>query len=180
MYGGQSSTLPIKVNMVGVMPIIFASSIVSIFPTIKMFTNPAEGTFWHSFLSMFDTDTILYVILTFVLLIAFAYFYTSISFNPVEIANNLKANGGSVPGIRPGRPTAEFIQKILSRITFIGAILLSVVAVLPMIINIIAGGQFSGLAFSGSSIIIVVGVILETIRELEAQLTMRNYKGFLG
>jgi len=179
MYGGQSTTLPIKVNMVGVMPIIFASSIVSIFPTIKMFTNPAEGTFWHSFLSLFDTNSVVYVVLTFVLLIAFAYFYTSISFNPVEIANNLKANGGSVPGIRPGRPTAEYIQKILSRITFLGALLLSVVAVVPMIINIIAGGQFSGLAFGGSSVIIVVGVILETIREIEAQMTMRNYKGFL-
>ena len=180
MYGGQSSNLPIKVNMVGVMPIIFASSIVSIFPTIKMFANPAEGTFWHTFLSLFDTDSIVYAILTFVLIIAFAYFYTSISFNPVEISNNLKANGGSVPGIRPGRPTAEYIQKILSRITFLGALLLSVVAVLPLIINIIAGGTISGLAFGGSSVIIVVGVILETIREIEAQMTMRNYKGFLG
>ena len=118
--------------------------------------------------------------LTFVLIIAFAYFYTSISFNPVEISNNLKANGGSVPGIRPGRPTAEYIQKILSRITFLGALLLSVVAVLPLIINIVAGGTISGLAFGGSSVIIVVGVILETIREIEAQMTMRNYKGFLG
>ncbi len=179
MYGGQSSNLPIKVNMVGVMPIIFASSIVSIFPTIKMFANPAEGTFWNTFLSLFDTDSVVYAVLTFVLIIAFAYFYTSISFNPVEISNNLKANGGSVPGIRPGRPTAEYIQKILSRITFLGALLLSVVAVLPLIINIIAGGTISGLAFGGSSVIIVVGVILETIREIEAQMTMRNYKGFL-
>ena len=181
MYGGQSSNLPIKVNMVGVMPIIFASSIVSIFPTIKMFAYPtASDSFGYKFLSLFDTNSVVYAVLTFVLIIAFAYFYTSISFNPVEISNNLKANGGSVPGIRPGRPTAEYIQKILSRITFLGALLLSVVAVLPLIINIIAGGTISGLAFGGSSVIIVVGVILETIREIEAQMTMRNYKGFLG
>ena len=118
--------------------------------------------------------------MTFVLIIAFAYFYTSISFNPVEVSNNLKTNGGSIPGIRPGRPTAEYITKILNRITLIGALLLSVVAVLPMIINIISGGTLSSLAFGGSSIIIVVGVVLETIREIEAQMTMRHYKGFLG
>lgn len=179
MYGGQSSNLPIKVNMVGVMPIIFASSIVSIFPTIKTFTNPKEGSFWHSFLSFFDSDRIPYVIITFFLLIFFAYFYTSISFNPVEVANNMKQNGGSVPGIRPGRPTAEYISKILRKITLIGAILLAVIDIFPMIVNIASGGNLSELAFGGSSIIIVVGVILETIREIEAQMTMRNYKGFL-
>ncbi len=179
MYGGQSSNLPIKVNMVGVMPIIFASTIVSIFPTIKQFARPAEGTFWHGFLSFFDTDKIPYVIITFFLLIFFAYFYTAISFNPVEVANNMKQNGGSVPGIRPGRPTADYISKILKRVTFIGAILLAVVDIFPMIVNIASGGNLSELAFGGSSIIIVVGVILETIREIEAQMTMRNYKGFL-
>lgn len=179
MYGGQSSNLPIKVNMVGVMPIIFASTIVSIFPTIKQFANPAEGTFWHGFLSFFDTDKVPYVVITFFLLIFFAYFYTAISFNPVEVANNMKQNGGSVPGIRPGRPTADYISKILKRVTFIGAILLAVVDIFPMIVNIASGGNLSELAFGGSSIIIVVGVILETIREIEAQMTMRNYKGFL-
>ena len=179
MYGGQSSNLPIKVNMTGVMPIIFANSIVTIPSTIAMFVNPKEGSFWAGFFGLFATDSLLYLILTFVLLIAFAYFYISISFNPIEVANNLKANGGSIPGIRPGRPTAEYITKILSRITFIGALLLSVVAVLPMIVNIIAGGNFSELAFGGSSVIIVVGVVLETIREIEAQMTMRHYKGFL-
>lgn len=179
MYGGQSSNLPIKVNMVGVMPMIFASSIVSIVPTIEMFVRPAEGSFWDRFFNLFAADGVLYLILTFVLIIAFAYFYTSISFNPVEVANNLKANGGSIPGIRPGRPTSEYISKILSRITFIGALLLSVVAVFPMIVNLISGGNFQSLAFGGSSIIIVVGVILETIREIEAQMTMRHYKGFL-
>ena len=179
MYGGQSSTLPLKVNMTGVMPIIFASSICSIVPTIEMFANPAEGSFWAGFFDFFGTDSIVYVILTFVLIIAFAYFYTSISFNPVEVANNLKTNGGSIPGIRPGRPTAEYITKILSRVTFVGALLLSVVAVLPMLINIISGGNFAGLAFGGSSIIIVVGVVTETFRDIEAQMTMRHYKGFL-
>ena len=179
MYGGQSSNLPIKVNMVGVMPMIFASSITSIIPTIGMFVNPKEGTFWHGFFEVFGTNSILYVIITFVLIIAFAYFYTSISFNPIEIANNLKSNGGSVPGIRPGRPTSEYIQKILSRITFIGALLLSVVAIFPMLVNIISGNNFQALAFGGTSIIIVVGVVLETIREIEAQMTMRHYKGFL-
>ena len=179
MYGGQSSNLPLKVNMTGVMPIIFASSICSIIPTIAMFANPAKGSFWYNFFQLFSTDGVLYAIFTFILIIAFAYFYTSISFNPVEVANNLKTNGGSVPGIRPGRPTAEYITKILNRVTFIGALLLSVVAVLPLIINLISGGNLSGLAFGGSSIIIVVGVVLETIREIEAQMTMRHYKGFL-
>ncbi len=180
MYGGQSSNLPIKVNMVGVMPIIFASSIVSIFPTIKMFANPAKGSFWDTFLSAFDTNSVIYVILTFILLIAFAYFYTSISFNPVEISNNIRDNGGSIPGIRPGKFTTDYIKKILGRVTLIGALLLSVVAIVPMIINLISGGMLNSLAFAGSSIIIMVGVVLETVRDLEAQMTMRNYKGFLG
>lgn len=179
IYGGQASNLPLKVNMVGVMPIIFASSIVSIFPTIKMFARPAEGSFWDKFFGIFDPSSVTYIVLTFILLIFFAYFYTSISFNPVEVSNNLKQNGGSVPGIRPGRPTAEYIQKILNRVTLIGAILLAVVDILPMIVNVASGGNLNGLAFGGSSIIIVVGVILETIREIEAQMTMRNYKGFL-
>lgn len=179
MYGGQSSTLPIKVNMVGVMPIIFASSICSIIPTIAMFVNPAEGSFWDGFFDLFGTGSILYAIMTFVLIIAFAYFYTSISFNPVEIANNLKTNGGSVPGIRPGRPTAEYITKILNRITFIGALCLGIIAVFPMLVNIISGGNLSALAFGGSSVIVVCGVVLETTREIEAQMTMRHYKGFL-
>ena len=180
MYGGQSSNLPIKVNMVGVMPIIFASSICSIMPTIQAFVNPTKGSRLDNFFNFFGTSSWFYALMTFVLIIAFAYFYTSISFNPVEVSNNLKTNGGSVPGIRPGRPTAEYITKILNRITLIGALLLSVVAVFPMIVNIISGGSLSSLAFGGSSIIIVVGVVLETIREIEAQMTMRHYKGFLG
>jgi len=180
MYGGQSSTLPLKLTMTGVMPIIFANSISTIPATIALFfPTPAEGSFWAGFLKLFSSQSIFYAILTFALIIAFAYFYTAISFNPIEVSNNLKKNGGFIPGIRPGKPTAEYITKILNRITLIGAIMLSFVAVVPMIANIIAGGALGSLAFSGNSIIIVVGVILETVRELESQMTMRHYKGFL-
>ncbi len=180
MYGGQSSNLPIKVNMVGVMPIIFANSIITIPSTIAMFLpTPAEGSFWAGFLGLFAADSLFYAILTLVLIVAFAYFYISISFNPIEVANNMKANGGFIPGIRPGRPTSEYITRILSRVTFIGALMLGVIAVLPLIANIVSRGALSGFAFGGSSIIIVCGVVLETIREVEAQMTMRHYKGFL-
>ena len=180
MYGGQSSTLPLKLTMTGVMPIIFANSISTIPATIALFfPTPAEGSFWAGFLKLFSSVSIFYAVLTFVLIIAFAYFYTAISFNPIEVSNNLKKNGGFIPGIRPGKPTAEYITKILNRITLIGAIMLSFIAVVPMIANIIAGGALGSLAFSGNSIIIVVGVILETVRELESQMTMRHYKGFL-
>ena len=180
MYGGQSSNLPIKVNMVGVMPIIFANSIITIPQTIAMFVPPKSTGVWNFIVNkMFSTTSIFYALLTFVMIIAFAYFYIAISFNPVEVANNIKNQGGFIPGIRPGRPTSDYISKVLSRITFIGAILLSVVAVLPLLVNVVAGGAFAALAFGGSSVIIVVGVVLETIREIEAQMTMRHYKGFL-
>ena len=181
MNGGQSSSLPIKVNMVGVMPIIFANSIITIPQTIGMFAPGKEGGVWQWILkNLFSTTSVFYAFLTLVMIIGFAYFYIAISFNPVEVANNIKNQGGSIPGIRPGRPTAEFISKVLSRITFIGAILLAVVAVFPLVVNILSGGALSALAFGGSSVIIVVGVVLETIREIEAQMTMRHYKGFLG
>ena len=180
MYGGQGTNLPIKLNMTGVMPIIFASSIVSLPATIgAFFAQPKEGTFWYGVLNFFSPNSWFYAIIFFVLMIAFAYFYVSISFNPIEVANNLKNNGGSIPGIRPGKPTSDYITKILNRITLIGALLLSVIAVLPLVINIISGGRMSGLAFGGSSLIIVVGVVLETIRDIEAQMTLRHYKGFL-
>ncbi len=179
MYGGQSSNLPIKLNMTGVMPIIFANSIISIPATIAVFAPPTEGTFWYGFQQLFSSDHWFYAVLTFVLIIAFAYFYVAISFNPVEISNNLKNNGGSVPGIRPGRPTADYIKRITNRITLIGAIFLGFIAVIPLIANIASGGKMSSLAFGGSSIIIVVGVVLETAREIEGQMTMRHYKGFL-
>ncbi|MBQ6660546.1 MAG: preprotein translocase subunit SecY [Lachnospiraceae bacterium] len=179
MYGGQSSNLPIKLNMTGVMPIIFASSIISIPSTIAVFVPPKEGTFWKGFSDLFNQNHWFYAVLTFVLIIAFAYFYVAISFNPVEISNNLKNNGGTVPGIRPGRPTADYIRKVTNRITLIGAILLGIVAVVPLIANLASGGKMRELAFGGSSIIIVVGVVLETAREIEGQMTMRHYKGFL-
>ena len=179
MYGGQSSNLPIKVNMVGVMPIIFANSIITIPQTIAMFTG-ADGGVWGFIVNnLFSSSSLFYAFLTFVLIVLFAYFYVSISFNPVEVANNIKNQGGFIPGIRPGRPTSDYISSVLSRITFIGAILLSVVAVLPLLVNVFSGGNLAALAFGGSSVIIVVGVVLETIREIEAQMTMRHYKGFL-
>ncbi len=180
MYGGQSSSLPIKVNMTGVMPIIFANSIITIPATIALFVQPKKGGVWDFIVNkMFSSDSVFYAVLTFVMIIAFAYFYIAISFNPVEVANNIKSQGGFIPGIRPGRPTSDYISKVLSKVTLIGAILLSVVAILPLIANIVAGGALAGIAFGGSSIIIVVGVVLETIREIEAQMTMRHYKGFL-
>ncbi len=179
MYGGQSSNLPIKVNMTGVMPIIFANSIITVPATIAMFTGQPKSAFWRGFLNLFDSGSWFYALLTLVLLIAFSYFYIAISFDPVEVSNNIKSQGGFIPGIRPGRPTAEYIKRVLNRVTFIGAVLLAVVAVLPLIANIASGGALSSIAFGGSSIIIVVGVVLETIREIEAQMTMRHYKGFL-
>ena len=211
MYGGQSSNLPLKLNMAGVMPVIFANSIVSIpgtlatiFPNAELISTLATG--------YFNYTKPLYVVLSIILLFAFAYFYILISFNPVEVANNIRNNGGAVPGIRPGKPTSDYIKKILNRITFIGAIFLCVVSEIPKVIvaifsvfvdvNFITEGFAQGIvdfyntgyyyaltgqlthvfmtvAFSGTSVLIVVGVILETVRELEAQLTMRNYKGFL-
>ena len=179
MYGGQSSTLPLKVNMTGVMPMIFANSIVSIPATIQMFVNPKQGSFWAGFFNLFGTDGWLYAALTAILIVAFAYFYVTISFNPIEVANNLKKNGGFIPGIRPGKPTSDYITKVLSRITLIGALFLVVIAVVPLVANIISGAKLSSLAFTGSSIIIVVGVVLETAREIESQMTMRHYKGSL-
>ena len=178
MYGGQGTHLPIKLNMTGVMPIIFASSIVSVPATIATFFDEKNGfrVFVEKWLG---PQSWIYVILYLVLIVAFAYFYILISFNPLEVANNIKNNGGSVPGIRTGRPTAEYITKILNRITLIGAFFLIIVAGLPMIINIVSGGSFAGLAFGGSSLLIVVGVAIETFRDIEAQITMRNYKGFL-
>lgn len=179
MYGGQSTTLPIKLNMSGVMPIIFANSIVALPSTIEMIVTPKKGGFWEKFFDFFSYNSVVYAILFFILIILFAYFYILISFNPIEVANNLKKNGGFIPGIRPGKPTSDYITKILNRITLIGALFLGVIAVLPLIVNIILNNQLGSIAFGGSSLLIVVGVILETAREIEAQMTMRHYKGFL-
>ncbi len=179
MYGGQSSNLPLKLNMSGVMPIIFASSIVSLPQTIAMFVRPKSGSFWDKFLDIFAPDSVVYVVLFIALIVAFSYFYIAISFNNVEVANNLKKNGGFIPGIRPGKPTADYIKMVLNRITLIGAIFLAFIAGLPLLVNIFAQGYLGALAFGGSSLLIVVGVALETARELESQMAMRHYKGFL-
>ena len=223
MYGGQNTNLPLKVNMTGVMPIIFANSIVTIPATIAMLLS---NTGWGWVNSMnagikgwglkgvenisgliemfFGHSSWAYLVVFMVLLVAFAYFYVAISFNPVEVANNIKNNGGAIPGIRSGRPTVEFIKKVLYRITLVGALLVVFIACFPMLINNILSidgiqnaitasktveglarsattytALFSTLAFSGSSLMIVVGVALETVRELEAQMSLRNYKGFL-
>ena len=233
MYGGQNTHLPIKLNMTGVMPVIFASSIVSLVPTILALcgvTAETEG-FWGTFSRVLGSDGVVYPVVFFILIIAFAYFYTQITFNPIEVANNLKMNGGAIPGIRQGRPTSDHIRRILNKITLAGALFLSIIAVLPIIAGLhiiepllekilmgsidpnyldpawleanildltelqetkdavadaIANCQtqaasLSGVfTFGGTSLIIVVGVALETFRDLEAQLTMRNYKGFLN
>ena len=176
MYGGQSTHLPIKVALGGVMPIIFASSILSIPSTIQMFFQPKEG-FWKSLLDAFSTSGWLYAVLYFVLILAFAYFYTTIQYNPIEMANNLKQNNGTIPGIRPGRPTSDFIAKILSRITLIGALFLAVIALLPILYADFSG--LRGLSMGGTSVIIIVGVALDTAKQLESQMMMRHYKGFL-
>ena len=178
MYGGQTSNLPLKMNMAGVMPIIFASSIVSIPATIAGFINDAENGFVQWVTKWFNYNTWPYLVIYIVLILAFSYFYIMISFNPVEVSNNIRNQGGSVPGIRPGRPTADYIKRILNRITTIGAVFLIFIAGFPMLMSIVLP-NFSGLAFGGSSLLIVVGVALETFRNLEAQLSMRNYKGFL-
>ncbi len=177
MYGGQSTHLPIKVALGGVMPVIFASSILSIPSTINMFWTPAAGSFWESFLNAFSTEGWLYSVVYFVLILMFAYFYTTIQYNPIEMANNLKTNNGTIPGIRPGRPTADFIAKILSRITLIGALFLAFIALLPIAYSGITG--LAGLSMGGTSVIIIVGVALDTAKQLESQMMMRHYKGFL-
>ena len=133
------------------------------------------------FKNISDTTSIVYIIIYFILIIAFAYFYIAISFNPVEVANNLKKNGGYIPGFRPGKPTSEFIKKVLNKITLFGAIYLGIIAVVPILISHFSTtADLSGISLGGTSIIIVVGVALETVRALEAQLLMRNYKGFLS
>ena len=176
MYGGQSTHLPMKVNMSGVMPIIFAQSIASVPATIAAFTGKTSG--WVS--NWFGTNSIPYAIIYLLLIIFFAYFYSTIQFNPVEVANNLKKNGGYIPGFRPGKPTSDFIQKVLNKITLFGAIYLGIIAVVPILISHFSDAAAkTGLSLGGTSIIIVVGVALETIRALEAQMLMRNYKGFL-
>lgn len=177
MYGGQSSNLPMKVNMSGVLPVIFAQSIASIPATIGAFLPaPAEGSFWAALLNAIDTKSVLYMIVYFLMIIGFSYFYATIQFNPVEISNNLKRNGGFIPGFRPGKPTSDFIAKVLSKITLFGAIYLGIVAIVPLLAD-----KFLPITvgIGGTSVIIVVGVALETVNALESQMLMRQYKGFL-
>ncbi len=175
MYGGQNTHIPIKVNMSGVMPIIFASSILMLPTMILSFMRNTTSTM-YKILSLFSVQGIFYAIVYFLLIIGFAYFYATIQFNPVEMANNLRKNGGAVPGIRPGKPTSDFISKILSRITLLGALFLSVIAILPIIIGNVGGINIS---LGGTSLLIMVGVALDTVRNLESQMMMRHYKGFL-
>ena len=178
MYGGQSTHLPIKVNATGVMPIIFASSILSLPATIQMFWNPEAGTVGASIMSLFQQTSPFYIALYAVMIFGFSYFYASIQFNPIEIANNLKKNGGYIPGFRPGKPTSDFIMKALGKVVFVGAIFLCVVALVPLIIGAF-NSNLRNVALGGTSVIIVVGVALETVKQLEAQMMMRHHKGFL-
>jgi preprotein translocase subunit SecY len=177
MYGGQSTHLPMKVNMSGVLPIVFAQSIASLPATIAAFV-PAWSKGW--FIDAFNTNTWTYAIIYFLLIVFFAYFYSTIQFNPIEVANNLKKNGGFIPGFRAGKPTSEFIQKVLTKITLFGALYLAIIALSPIIISLfspVAAQQ--GASLGGTSVIIVVGVALDTMKQLEAQMLMRHYKGFL-
>ena len=179
MYGGQSTHIPIKVNMSGVMPIIFAQSIASLPATIGAFagwTLESQG-FGGGLMRLFDTTKPFYSVLYFLLIVGFSYFYATMQFNPIEVANNLKKNGGFIPGFRPGKPTADFILKVLNKITMFGALYLSVIAIAPIITGNLFG--YSSLAIGGTSVIIVVGVALETVKQMEAQMLMRHYKGFL-
>ena len=176
MYGGQSSNIPIKVTQGGVIPIIFAMSILTFPATLAQFF-PNNGVI--SSIATFMTSGWFYPVFYFILIVGFTYFYTSISFNPIEIANNIKQNGGSIMGIRPGKPTSDYIAKVLSKITLIGAIALAIIAILPIIVTLVTKMQIANFALTGTSLLIVVGVALETVKQIEAQMVMRHYKGFL-
>ncbi len=186
MYGGQSTHIPIKVNMSGVMPVIFASSILSLPPTIELFVSSKieEGSIWETFFGWFAPTSVVYAVLFFLMIIFFAYFYAAIQYNPTEMANNIRSNSGTIPGIRPGKPTAQYIERIISRIILLGALLLSVVALFPTLFTIITEailgeGKGMNISLGGTSIIIMVGVALETVKQLESQMMLRHYKGFL-
>ena len=179
MYGGQNTHIPMKVNQAGVIPVIFSLSIIQFPLTISYFTDPNSGftQFVQKYLSSTGTPGVwIYSVLNIILIMFFTYFYTAITFNPMEVADNMKANGGFIPGIRPGRPTVEYLSKVMTRITFAGAVFLAVIATLPAIIS-----NFTSLDihFGGTSLLIAVGVALDTMKQLESQLMMRNYQGFL-
>ena len=192
MYGGQSTHMPIKVNMSGVLPIIFASSILSLPATVQMFLAPSkyEGTGWEKFFNAFQSDSWWYAGMYFILIIFFAYFYSTIQYNPIEMANNLRKNNGAIPGIRPGKPTSEYIFRVITRLVLIGVLMLAVIALFPIIWSLICeaaippltkDGTDGGMSITlgGTSVLIMCGVALETVRQLESQMMMRHYKGFL-
>lgn len=176
MYGGQSSYIPIKVSMSGVMPIIFASAFLTLPSTIEMFVTVDADSFWGKFFDVLSPTGAIYAVLYFILIIAFNYFYVAVQYNPVEIANNIQANNGAIPGIRPGKPTVLFISKVISKITLVGAFFLGAIAIFPIIFTAITDINIS---LGGTSIIIIVGVALDTVRQIESQMTMRHHKGFL-
>jgi preprotein translocase subunit SecY len=179
MYGGQSSNIPIKIAQGGVIPIIFAMSIMTFPATLaQLFAANNQNSVLYKIANVLTSGWI-YPTLYFVLIIAFTYFYSSITFNPVEIANNIKSSGGTIMGIRPGRPTSDYIKKVLSKITLIGSLALAIIAVLPIVVSYVSGQRLSSLALTGTSLLIVVGVALETVQQIEAQMVMRHYKGFL-
>ncbi len=174
VYGGQSSNLPIKVAMSGVLPVIFAQSICSIPATIWAFSGKSTENWWYE--NLFSSTAPTYLVIYGLMIFFFSWFYSQIQYDPVEVSNNLKKNGGFIPGFRPGKPTAEFIKKVIAKIVVFGAVYLAIVAMLPMIAGAVSK---TNLAIGGTSIIIVVGVALETVKALEAQMLMRHYKGFL-
>ena len=176
MYGGQNTHIPIKVNMTGVMPIIFAMSFMQLPNMLGTFIKVKSGGFWEGFFKLFRYDNPFYGILYFLLILGFNYFYTAVQYNPVEIANGLRKNNGAIPGIRPGKPTVDFLTKVISKITLLGALFLGLIAVFPIIFSALTKANVS---LGGTSILIIVGVALETMRTLESQLTMRHHKGFL-
>ena len=182
-YGGQNTHIPIKVAMSGVMPIIFAMAIMSLPSTLEMFikVNPNPETFWEKFYAgfiyFFSYHSPWYAVLYFILIIAFNYFYVAMQYNPIEIANNLRQNNGGIPGIRPGKPTSDYIQRVLSKITLIGAFFLGIIAIFPILTNLAMPSL--NISMGGTSILIIVSVVLETVRTLESQMMMRHHKGFL-
>jgi preprotein translocase, SecY subunit len=177
VYGGQNTFLPIKVNMSGVLPIIFAQSVATLPATVAMFLNKAnDDNPWYKY--VWSNTSVVYLVFYLLLIIGFSYFYSTIQYNPVEISNNLRKNGGFIPGYRPGRPTSDFIKRVINKITLFGAIFLGIVAILPILTGMI-NDKFSAMAIGGTSVIIVVGVALETVQAIEAQMLMRHYKGFL-
>jgi len=190
MMGGQNTHIPIKVCMSGVMPIIFAMAFMSLPSTISLFVKPAEtleaaqetggmAVFYYHFINFFKTTSWGYAVLYLILIVAFNYFYVSMQYNPIEIANGLRQNNGAIPGIRPGKPTSDYLQRVLSKITLVGAIFLGIIAIFPIMITWI-DPNLASLSMGGTSILIVVSVALETARTLESQLMMRHHKGFLG